>query len=51
MSVLLLLKIQKLSGIESKFKEKRFPTKEELDSVSTEHPIILTRTCKSYFCG
>lgn len=30
---------------ESKFKEKRFPTKEELDSVSTEHPIILTRTC------
>ncbi|MEK5391382.1 amidohydrolase [Margalitia sp. FSL K6-0131] len=25
--------------------EKRFPTKEELDQVSTEHPIVIIRTC------
>ena len=30
---------------ESRVMENRLPTKEELDSVSIEHPIIVTRTC------
>src|SRR5699024_6053463 len=30
---------------EDNIAEKRFPTKEELDSVSTEHPIIVSRIC------
>jgi predicted amidohydrolase YtcJ len=30
---------------ETKVKEKRYPTKEELDRISTEHPIIIVRTC------
>ncbi|WP_082235446.1 amidohydrolase [Halobacillus massiliensis] len=30
---------------EQNMEEGRFPTKEELDSVSTEHPIIIVRTC------
>ncbi|GGC76373.1 amidohydrolase [Thalassobacillus devorans] len=30
---------------EQNMKEGRFPTKEELDSVSTDHPIIIVRTC------
>ncbi len=30
---------------EQKMEEKRFPTKEELDVISTEHPIIIVRTC------
>lgn len=30
---------------EEKMVEKRFPTKEELDSVSREHPILIGRTC------
>lgn len=25
--------------------DKRFPTKEELDAITTEHPIMITRTC------
>ncbi|RJS58890.1 amidohydrolase [Bacillus sp. PK3_68] len=25
--------------------EKRYPTLEELDSISTEHPVVITRTC------
>jgi|SRR5699024_1339956 len=31
---------------EEKMVEKRFPTKEELDSVSREHPILIGRTCE-----
>lgn len=30
---------------ESKLKEKRYPTKEELDEVSSDHPIVIIRTC------
>lgn len=30
---------------ESKVKEKRFPTREELDKVSKHHPIIIVRAC------
>lgn len=30
---------------ETKIKEKRYPTKEELDHISSEHPIIILRTC------
>lgn len=30
---------------EKKVTEQRYPTKEELDSVSTEHPIIVVRAC------
>lgn len=30
---------------DQKIREKRFPTKEELDSVSTEHPIMVIRAC------
>lgn len=30
---------------ETTLKEKRYPTIDELDSVSTEHPIVITRTC------
>lgn len=30
---------------ESRMKENRLPTKEELDTVTTDHPIIVTRTC------
>ena len=30
---------------ELKLKEKRYPTKEELDEISTEHPIVIIRTC------
>lgn len=30
---------------ETKIKEKRYPTKEELDRISSEHPIIIVRTC------
>lgn len=30
---------------ENKIKEKRYPTREELDYVSNDHPIIVTRTC------
>lgn len=30
---------------ENRVKEKRFPTREELDSVSTIHPIFVMRTC------
>lgn len=30
---------------ETKVAELRFPTKKELDAVSTEHPIIINRTC------
>lgn len=30
---------------ERKVKEQRYPTIEELDAISTEHPIIITRTC------
>lgn len=30
---------------EDNFSDKRFPTKEELDDVTTDHPIIITRTC------
>lgn len=30
---------------DQKIEDKRFPTKEELDSVSTDHPIIVVRAC------
>ncbi|MBS4190288.1 amidohydrolase [Bacillus sp. FJAT-49705] len=30
---------------ESSLKENRFPKKEELDAISTEHPIVIIRTC------
>ncbi|WP_010677674.1 amidohydrolase [Bacillus timonensis] len=30
---------------ESKLKENRFPTRQELDKVSTDHPIVIIRTC------
>ncbi|WP_078410166.1 amidohydrolase [Priestia abyssalis] len=30
---------------ETKIKEKRYPTKEELDHISSEHPILILRTC------
>lgn len=30
---------------ESLLAEKRFPTREELDGISTEHPIVIIRTC------
>lgn len=30
---------------DQKMTEKRYPTKEELDSVSTDHPIVVTRAC------
>ncbi|MFD2682270.1 amidohydrolase [Bacillus seohaeanensis] len=30
---------------ETKLKENRFPTKEELDEISTDHPIVVIRTC------
>lgn len=30
---------------ETKLKENRYPTKEELDEISTEHPIVIIRTC------
>ncbi|MBD1382493.1 amidohydrolase [Metabacillus arenae] len=30
---------------ETKLVENRFPTKEELDEISTEHPIVIIRTC------
>jgi predicted amidohydrolase YtcJ len=30
---------------ESTFKENRYPTKEELDFISTDHPIVIIRTC------
>jgi predicted amidohydrolase YtcJ len=30
---------------ESTFKENRYPTKDELDSISTDHPIVIIRTC------
>ncbi|MBS8263951.1 amidohydrolase [Mesobacillus boroniphilus] len=30
---------------ESNLKEKRYPTKEELDGISTDHPIVIIRTC------
>ncbi len=30
---------------EDNFLEKRFPTKEELDHITTDHPIMITRTC------
>ncbi|MBO0601553.1 amidohydrolase [Sporosarcina sp. E16_3] len=30
---------------EHEVEEKRFPTKEELDAVSTSHPIVIIRTC------
>jgi len=30
---------------QSKFKENRFPTKEDLDEISTKHPIVIRRCC------
>ncbi|WP_019413075.1 amidohydrolase [Paenisporosarcina sp. TG20] len=30
---------------ELKLKENRYPTKEELDEISTDHPIVIIRTC------
>ncbi|MEN1967966.1 amidohydrolase [Lentibacillus sp. N15] len=30
---------------ENSIKDKRFPTKEELNAITTEHPIIISRTC------
>ncbi|WP_085993255.1 amidohydrolase [Oceanobacillus senegalensis] len=30
---------------ENTIKDKRFPTKEELDAVTSQHPIIISRTC------
>jgi predicted amidohydrolase YtcJ len=30
---------------QTKFKENRFPTKEDLDKISTEHPIVVRRCC------
>lgn len=30
---------------ESKLKENRFPTRQELDKISTDHPIVIIRTC------
>ncbi len=30
---------------QSKFKENRFPTKEDLDQISTKHPIVIRRCC------
>lgn len=30
---------------ESNLREKRYPTKEELDEISTDHPIVIIRTC------
>lgn len=31
--------------IETKMAERRYPTKEELDHISTEHPILIVRAC------
>ncbi|WNS74997.1 amidohydrolase [Bacillus sp. DTU_2020_1000418_1_SI_GHA_SEK_038] len=33
---------------ESSLVENRFPTKEELDAISTEHPIVIIRTCNHF---
>lgn len=33
---------------ELKVKEERYPTKEELDEISTDHPIVIIRTCNHY---